>query len=105
MWFQASIKQLCYEDDKVIGAVIERDGEMVEVHAKVTVGADGRYSTVRRLGNFDYAYEHYENDVVWFTTEKPEGWANTFRLLISKTSSLSPATEISRCHSGRHHYV
>lgn len=84
MWFQASIKQLSYENEKIVGAVIARDGELIEVHGKVTVGADGRYSTVRRLGNFDFAYEHYENDVIWFTTEKPEGWSNTFRLLISK---------------------
>lgn len=84
MWFQASLKQLMNEGEQVVGAVVEHNGERIEVQAKVTVGADGRYSTVRRLGNFEFEYEHYENDVVWFTTQKPNDWDNTFRLLISK---------------------
>jgi 2-polyprenyl-6-methoxyphenol hydroxylase-like FAD-dependent oxidoreductase len=41
------------------------------------VGADGRYSAIRRLGGFEIAYEHHDFDVIWFVIEQPPDWPNT----------------------------
>ena len=52
--------------------------EPFEVRADVVVGADGRYSTVAKLGGFAPEYEHHDFDVIWFTIEQPSGWSSTF---------------------------
>jgi 2-polyprenyl-6-methoxyphenol hydroxylase-like FAD-dependent oxidoreductase len=41
------------------------------------VGADGRYSTIARLGGFAAEYEHHDFDIIWFVVDQPPGWSNT----------------------------
>ena len=55
-------------------AWIERDGEDEEINAKVIIGADGRFSTVRKLGGFDFEYDQHDMDVIWFILPRPEGY-------------------------------
>lgn len=43
------LRELILDGSRVVGARLEREGEEVEVEAHVTVGADGRQSTVARL--------------------------------------------------------
>jgi menaquinone-9 beta-reductase len=43
------MKELLWDGDRVVGARLLRDGREEEVRARVTVGADGRGSTVARL--------------------------------------------------------
>ncbi|HEU4963209.1 MAG TPA: FAD-dependent oxidoreductase [Bacilli bacterium] len=81
MWFNAGVKELIREEDAVAGVIVEYEGEEVEVRARVTIGADGRFSTVRRLLGAELEYEHYENDYLWFTANKPAGWPNYIRLV------------------------
>ena len=49
--------------------------EPFEVRADVVVGADGRFSQVRRLGGFEVEYEQHDFDVIWFVIERPAGLA------------------------------
>src|SRR5262249_34513319 len=51
--------------------------EAFEVRADVVVGADGRHSTIRRLGGFVPEYEHVDFDVIWFVIDPPADWART----------------------------
>jgi 2-polyprenyl-6-methoxyphenol hydroxylase-like FAD-dependent oxidoreductase len=77
-WMGAKVTKLVEEDGRVVGVSGLRHGkEAFEVRADVVVGADGRYSTVARLGGFTPAYEHHDFDVIWFTIEQPPGWSNT----------------------------
>jgi 2-polyprenyl-6-methoxyphenol hydroxylase-like FAD-dependent oxidoreductase len=41
------------------------------------VGADGRYSALRRLGQFEIEYQHHDFDIIWFVIEQPPDWPNT----------------------------
>jgi 2-polyprenyl-6-methoxyphenol hydroxylase-like FAD-dependent oxidoreductase len=43
----------------------------------VVVGADGRYSRLRRLGHFEAEYAHHDLDIVWFVVERQPDWPNT----------------------------
>ncbi len=74
MWFGCSVRSLTQLDGKVEGLEVKRDEETFQVRAKVTIGADGRYSTVRKLGNFELDYSHYGFDVLWFTLPRPKNY-------------------------------
>jgi len=77
-WMGARVASLIEEDGKVVGVGGKRHGkEPFEVRADVVVGADGRFSQVRRLGHFAVEYEHYDFDVIWFVVEQPPDWPNT----------------------------
>jgi 2-polyprenyl-6-methoxyphenol hydroxylase-like FAD-dependent oxidoreductase len=49
----------------------------VRVRADVVIGADGRFSTIAKLGGFTAEYEHHDFDIVWFTIPQPPGWSST----------------------------
>jgi 2-polyprenyl-6-methoxyphenol hydroxylase-like FAD-dependent oxidoreductase len=69
----------------VVGVTGTRHGqEAFEVRADVVVGADGRHSTVARLGGFEEAYEHHDLDVVWFTIPQPPGWSSTLYVTLGE---------------------
>lgn len=78
-WMDAKVTKLVEEGGRVVGVTGLRHGkEPFEVRSDVVVGADGRYSTVARLGGFEAEYEHHDFDVIWFTIEQPPGWSSTF---------------------------
>ena len=80
-WMGAKVNDLVYEDGRVVGARGLRHGkEPFDIRADVVVGADGRYSSVARLGEFAAEYEHHDFDSIWFTIERPANWSSTFYL-------------------------
>ncbi|WP_141336366.1 FAD-dependent monooxygenase [Paenibacillus sp. tmac-D7] len=83
MLFHAPVKQLLHEGDRIAGVVAETADGPLEVRARLTVGADGRFSAVRKLGGFEIEYEHYAGDLVWFTVPKPADWGEELRMLIT----------------------
>ncbi|WP_240135222.1 FAD-dependent oxidoreductase [Streptomyces sp. MUM 178J] len=72
----ASAVGLLEEGGTVRGVRAKTPGGTAEIRAEVTVGADGRYSAVRRLSGL----EHYarrtplERDVVWMKLPFPDAW-------------------------------
>jgi 2-polyprenyl-6-methoxyphenol hydroxylase-like FAD-dependent oxidoreductase len=85
-WMGAKVTQLIEDDGRIVGVSGRRHGqEPFEVRADVVVGADGRYSTVARLGEFKAEYEHHDFDVIWFTIEQPPGWSSTFYVSLGES--------------------
>jgi len=88
-WMGATAMKLLEEDGKVVGVSGLRHGkEPFEVRTDVVVGADGRYSTLARLGGFEAEYEHHDFDIIWFTTEQPPEWSSTFHVSIGDVQGL-----------------
>jgi 2-polyprenyl-6-methoxyphenol hydroxylase-like FAD-dependent oxidoreductase len=88
-WMGAKVTKLLEEDGKVVGVSGLRHGkEPFEVRADVVVGADGRYSTMARLGSFEAEYEHHDFDVIWFTIDQPPGWSSTFYVSLGDIRGL-----------------
>jgi len=88
-WMGAKVMKLVEEDGRVVGVSGLRHGkEPFEVRADVVVGADGRYSTIARLGAFEPEYEHHDFDVVWFTIDQPPGWSSTFYVSLGGVRGL-----------------
>ena len=88
-WMGARATRLVEEDGKVVGVSGLRHGkEHFEVRADVVVAADGRYSTMARMGGFKAEYERHDFDVIWFTIEQPPGWASTFYVSLGDVRGL-----------------
>ena len=88
-WMGAKVTRLVEENGRVVGVSGLRHGkEPFEVRADVVVGADGRYSTIARLGSFEPEYEHHDFDVIWFTIEQPPGWSSTFYISLGEVRGL-----------------
>jgi 2-polyprenyl-6-methoxyphenol hydroxylase-like FAD-dependent oxidoreductase len=88
-WMGAKVTKLIEENGKVVGVSGLRHGkEPFEVRADVVVAADGRYSTVARLGGFKAEYEHHDFDIIWFTIEQPPGWSSTFYVSLGDVRGL-----------------
>jgi len=85
-WMGAKVTKLIEDNGRVIGVSGVRHGkEPFEVRADVVVAADGRYSTLARLGGFTPEYEHHDFDVIWFTIEQPPGWSSTLYISLGET--------------------
>ena len=73
----ASAQELIKEDGQIRGVRYRRDNEWHEVRAPLTVGADGRSSRMRRLGDFEMIKTSPPMDVLWFRlpreADEPEG--------------------------------
>ncbi|MCZ8523217.1 MULTISPECIES: FAD-dependent monooxygenase [Paenibacillus] len=81
--YQASVNELLWEGDGVCGVVADTPDGPVTVRARVTVGADGRFSAVRRLGGFEMEYEHHPGDLIWFSVPRPAGWGEALRMKLT----------------------
>ncbi len=82
IWFGVSVHGLIKDEKKTIGLQAQKDREILEIHAKLTVGADGRSSMIRKLGQFEMLEEDYQFDIIWFTMPKPTGYDNTVRFFL-----------------------
>jgi 2-polyprenyl-6-methoxyphenol hydroxylase-like FAD-dependent oxidoreductase len=88
-WMGAKVTKIIEDNGRVVGVSGLRHGkEPFEVRADVVVGADGRYSTIARLGSFEPEYEHHDFDVIWFTIEQPPGWSSTFYVSLGEVRGL-----------------
>jgi 2-polyprenyl-6-methoxyphenol hydroxylase-like FAD-dependent oxidoreductase len=88
-WMGAKVGKLIEENGRVVGVSGMRHGkEPFEVRADVVVGADGRYSTIAKLGGFTPEYEHHDFDIIWFTIEQPPGWSSTFYVSLGEVRGL-----------------
>jgi 2-polyprenyl-6-methoxyphenol hydroxylase-like FAD-dependent oxidoreductase len=84
-WMGARVSELLEENGTVLGVQGHRHGqEPFAVRANVVIGADGRYSRLRRLGNFEIEYQHHDFDVIWFVIEQPPDWPNTIYISLGQ---------------------
>lgn len=72
MFFNARVKSLIKERGSINGVVALIEKQETRIHAHLTVGADGRFSTVRKQGDFTYKYKIHDFDVIWFTVPVSE---------------------------------
>jgi 2-polyprenyl-6-methoxyphenol hydroxylase-like FAD-dependent oxidoreductase len=88
-WMGARVTTLLEENGRVVGVSgLHHGKEPFEVRADVVVGADGRHSTVAKLGGFKAEYEHHDFDVIWFTIDQPPGWSSTFYVSMGEVRGL-----------------
>src|SRR5262249_37183069 len=80
-WMSARVSGLIEEGGAFVGVRGVRHGsEPFEIRADVVIGADGRYSTIAKMGGFQPEYEHHDFDLIWFIVEQPAGWTSMFNV-------------------------
>ncbi|MGH6657114.1 MAG: FAD-dependent monooxygenase, partial [Actinocrinis sp.] len=68
-------------DGRIAGVVCQGPDGPFEVHATLTVAADGRFSKIRELAAIPYQKLPLERDFVWFKIPLPSSWdAHTYRV-------------------------
>ncbi|OJD59111.1 FAD-dependent oxidoreductase [Bacillus sp. BH2] len=68
------------EAGEVDGVICKKGSESLQVKSRLVVGADGRFSTVRKLSKLQFEKNEYDRDLVfWFKVPKPEGWPEEWK--------------------------
>ena len=68
----ARVKELVQVDGKITGVKYKQDGSEYKLDSLLTIGADGRGSTARRLANMKLGKTAPPMDVLWFRVSLPE---------------------------------
>lgn len=76
-----------------IGVKAKKDGKEIIVNSSVIVGADGRYSTVRKLANIPVSITKHGYDVLWTKIPAPQGWEPTTRMALVNGHQLALFTQ------------
>jgi 2-polyprenyl-6-methoxyphenol hydroxylase-like FAD-dependent oxidoreductase len=66
--------ELISKGDAIVGAKCRTSEGVLEIHAGLTVGADGRYSRARELSKLQYQTIPLERDGIWFKLPLPPQW-------------------------------
>ncbi len=69
----ARVKELKKDDEKITGVKFTKDGQDHELDCLLTIGADGRGSTARRLADMKLGKTSPPMDVIWFKVPIPDG--------------------------------
>jgi 2-polyprenyl-6-methoxyphenol hydroxylase-like FAD-dependent oxidoreductase len=73
----------------VTGATVKRRGEEpVPVRARLVVGADGRFSAVRKASGLPVVETPMPRDFLWFRLPRPDDWTSDGQLIVSGDRNL-----------------
>ncbi|MDM5326082.1 FAD-dependent monooxygenase [Neobacillus sp. CF12] len=88
--FNTTVKELIQDDQGYYtGVKAIQNGEEILISSKVTVGADGRYSTVRKLAKIPTVEMTHGYDVLWAKIPAPAGWEPTTRMVLVNGHQLA----------------
>ncbi len=68
----ASASKLLMTGGQSGGLVIKRGGQSVDITSRLVVGADGRFSTIRKLAGIEQQVKGVPFDFIWFDLPNPE---------------------------------
>jgi 2-polyprenyl-6-methoxyphenol hydroxylase-like FAD-dependent oxidoreductase len=92
--FNTTVKELIQDDQGYYtGVKAIQNGEEIHISSKVTIGADGRYSTVRKLAKIPTIEMTHGYDVLWAKIPAPEGWEPTTRMVLVNGHQLALFTQ------------
>ncbi|WML44706.1 FAD-dependent monooxygenase [Neobacillus sp. PS3-40] len=75
------------------GVRANQDGKEFIIKCSIIVGADGRFSTVRKLANLPVKIMNHGYDVLWTKIPAPFGWEPTTRMLLVNGHQLALFTQ------------
>lgn len=81
------------DDGRYCGVKAIRGEEVWTINCSIVVGADGRYSTIRKIAKIPVEINRHGYDVLWAKIPAPEGWDPTVRLLLIEGQQLALFTQ------------
>lgn len=82
------------ENGRIVGVVAIRDGETVNIYSNLVVGADGRYSTVRKKANMKVDIRKHGYDLLWARIPAPPNWAPSIKMALVDDMQISIFTQV-----------
>lgn len=67
------------DSGSVTGIKAKKDNQLITIKSSVVIGADGRFSTVRKLAEIPYSTIKHDYDLLWAKIPSPDGWEPTIR--------------------------
>jgi 2-polyprenyl-6-methoxyphenol hydroxylase-like FAD-dependent oxidoreductase len=84
-----AFSSLIERDGVIRGAVLKQaDGSRTEVRARLVIGADGRFSKVRRESGLTATVQPMQRDSLSFKLPRPADWGNTAQLVVDHDRHL-----------------
>jgi 2-polyprenyl-6-methoxyphenol hydroxylase-like FAD-dependent oxidoreductase len=84
-----SVSELMMEQDQVVGLKVKcKDGE-AEIRSKIVVGADGRYSSIRKLAGIPTKIMKHGYDILWAKIPTPPDWEPTMRIVLVNNTQIT----------------
>ncbi|QDQ01980.1 FAD-binding protein [Lysinibacillus fusiformis] len=78
---------------RFVGVVATKDGEKIEIVSQLIIGADGRYSTIRKQAHIDIQKHKHGFDLLWAKIPAPQGWEPSIKMALIGDKQLSLFTQ------------
>jgi len=76
------------------GVIASRDGKTIEISSKLIIGADGRYSTIRKKAHIEIQKHKHGFDLLWAKIPAPRGWEPSIKMALIGDKQLSLFTQV-----------
>ena len=76
------------------GVVASRNGEKIEISSQLIIGADGRYSTIRKQAHIEIQKNKHGFDLLWAKIPAPQGWEPSIKMALIGGKQLSLFTQV-----------
>lgn len=87
------VVELIEEDNHYTGVKAIRDGQEITIKSSLIIGADGRFSTIRKLADFPVTKIHHGYDLLWARIPAPVNWEPTIRMALVDDEQLALFTQ------------
>ena len=81
------------ENGQFIGVRAKKSGEEITVHSQLIVGADGRFSTVRKKAEIEVKTKKHGYDLLWAKIPAPDGWEPSIKMALVNGKQISLFTQ------------
>lgn len=82
------------ETGRYIGVQAIRDGEEFFIASKLIIGADGRFSTVRKKAQIETSIRKHGYDLLWARIPAPAGWTPSIKMALVDGMQISLFTQV-----------
>ena len=81
------------ENGSYTGVRAVQNGEKVFIESDLIIGADGRYSTIRKKADLDVTIRSHGYDLLWARIPAPKNWAPSIKMALIGDKQLSIFTQ------------
>ncbi|WP_445479844.1 FAD-dependent oxidoreductase [Lysinibacillus irui] len=76
------------------GVTAIKGGDTIKINSQLIIGADGRYSTIRKQGHIDAQKHKHGFDLLWAKIPAPPGWEPSIKMALIEDKQLSLFTQV-----------
>lgn len=81
------------ESGRYSGVLATSNGEVITITSQLVVGADGRYSTIRRQSHIASEKRKHGFDLLWAKIPAPQGWEPSIKMALINNKQVSLFTQ------------